>query len=239
MDCPAKIPMASGAFRAFRAALQATKRLKPFCDMKVQEKAPNTCVMLDQVMEPMHSNLSPNKQGSWSQTRSATYNYPIQLPTAMAMAEDYVSQAFLTLSAVTVFNLALCHHQAAMEIGATKQGVASPDGASRTIYLRKAAKLYESAFTLVTKALGFLYGKCSFFLSATLNNMSLAFEELEETDLAKKGFQRLLTMLVHLEESNRAMNTPSNHGHKTTEMFFRTAMMYVVFPTCSFPAPAA
>ena len=223
----------SAAFRAFRAALQATKRLKPFCDMKNKENFSNTCVMLDQAMEPMHSNLSPMKQGPWSQTRSAVYNHPIQLPTYMTLTEDHVNQTFLSLSAVTVFNLALCHHQAAMEIG-----VSSPDGSSRAIYLRKAAKLYESAFTLVSKAYGLVYGKCTFFLSATLNNMSIAFEELDETELAKKGFQQLLAMLVHLEEMNRAMNITSDHG-KRTEVFFRTAMMHVVFPNCSFPAPAA
>ena len=233
----------TNAIRACSAALQIAKRMKPIVEKKHSNGA-NRYFMLDQLMMPMTSNYFPCKnESSTMNSQTAVYDHPIQLPlSATEIEEDRINAVFLALSAAVVFNLALCHHQAAMNFDSTDASRHSMhDATSQRIFLEKAVKLYESAYRIANKASdGFTNGHCSFFLAASLNNMAIIFQELSETPLAERCFHQLLTRFLHINKTieRGEQGMEAYHANKL-EGFLRSAIMYVTFPHCSFPAAAA
>ncbi len=109
------------------------------------------------------------------------YRQAIRIPQDMQCD----SQANAFVSVVVIFNLALAHHLAVGAGGETKQH-----------RLRKAVKLYELAFQLLQQE-EHLENNVMFTM-ATLNNMGLAHQQLNDEESASNCFQHLLSTLMCL-----------------------------------------
>jgi hypothetical protein len=148
---------------------------------------------------------------------SFVYRHPIHIPTSLS--EQYDAN-FITISTVIVFNLALATH-----LSATKKD----DNYRET--LRTAARLYDSVFELQRAQRS--AGSFVLFLTATINNLGVVYQQLDDDEMACKCFGQLLSTLMYLtdcqESGDRSVLSISEFGG-----FFRN-----VFPCCSGAAPAA
>ena len=93
------------------------------------------------------------------------------------------------ISAIIIFNLALTHHLEALE---TQQIC----NTTVTSTLRKSAKLYQLAFNMLQEVT--VQSNNLIFAMATVNNLGLVFEMLEDDDAAHECFEQLLSTLMFL-----------------------------------------
>jgi hypothetical protein len=191
----------SGDFRAailqLQLALTPVKQLmnnKCGCNLRTGPAS----VVLDHVMaaRPQNSQGQEEHQGG-----DYIYGQAIYLPTDLVQesATKYLSR--LTIAIAVTFNMALAHQLLA------KQG-----GIYRDALLGKAARIYESSFTM------FHNHGCdggTIFVLASLNNLAMIHKASGNDLVASKCFQRLLSMLMILVDRGHEHNSPCFDGFLT------------------------
>jgi tetratricopeptide (TPR) repeat protein len=148
---------------------------------------------------------------------SFVYRHPIHIPTSLS--EQYEAK-FITISTVIVFNLALASHL---------WSVMKKDDNYRGS-LKKAARLYEYGFGLQRAQRS---GSIALFLTATINNLGVVYQQLEDNEMACKCFGQLLSTLMYVTDCQESGSISSHFGG-----FFRNASI-LIFPDRSGPSPAA
>ena len=145
------------------------------------------------------------------------YRKAIIIPSGM----PYCHSSSVLLSTAIIFNLALTY-QLAGEQQAREQK-------NNTVFLQKAAKLYELAHSLHAEE---NMASANFILAAA-NNLGLIYHELRDTQMSKRYFQHLLTTLMFLVDCGQS-GTASRH----LDGFIRNATSQLLFKGDS-AAPAA
>ena len=145
------------------------------------------------------------------------YRKAIIIPSGM----PYCHTSSVLLSTAIIFNLALTY-QLAGEQQAREQK-------NNTVFLQKAAKLYELAHSLHSEE---NMASANFILAAA-NNLGLIYHELHDTQMSKRYFQHLLTTLMFLVDCGQS-GTASRH----LDGFIRNATSQLLFKGDS-AAPAA
>jgi hypothetical protein len=147
------------------------------------------------------------------------YQHPIHIPTfALSSEQQYEANVTISSTAI-VFNLALAIHLSAMKTDDNYKGT-----------LRKAARLYEYGFALVQQR----SGPSALFLTATINNLGVVYQQLEDDERACRCFGQLLSTLMYLTDCQESGSLLSSEFGG----FFRNASI-LIFPDCSGAAPAA
>ena len=139
----------------------------------------------------------------------------IEIPTSLDEANDYGSSVMI--SVIIIFNLALAHQQAGIvgdEICKAK--------------LNKAAKLYELAYSLQREE---SMEGTALFTMATINNLGMIYDSLEETATAGKCFQHLLSTLMFMIDCGESKTISQFEG------FFANTS-HLIFPHNSAAAAA-
>jgi hypothetical protein len=88
---------------------------------------------------------------------------------------------------MVIFNLALAHQLTAMEEG----------NDSREMMLRKALKIYELGFNMVLQK-EYADEPSTMYILATVNNLGLAHQHLNDRHTATKCFKHLMSTLMYL-----------------------------------------
>jgi tetratricopeptide (TPR) repeat protein len=108
----------------------------------------------------------------------------IPIPISSETTVYFESPMFIYV--VIIFNLALAHQLSAMEC--------SDEYESATLLLSKAVQLYELAFNLQQE--DERLENNALFSMATINNLALVYESLNDSENTKKCFQYLLSILM-------------------------------------------
>jgi hypothetical protein len=121
------------------------------------------------------------------------YKQPIRMPPTL----EYSYKGRETIASILVFNLALAYHLLFLEIGQTSRGYSS---------LRKAQMLYEVAFDFQKNE---YFDSNYLFVLATVNNIALIHQQLNEQKLANKCFEQVLSILMFMIDGGggRAINS--------------------------------
>jgi tetratricopeptide (TPR) repeat protein len=165
------------AMSSLSSALKTYKQL-----MDTNDASPQTeMASLDRCMAQSSAAVQGNHLAT-HEDKSGRYIYRQAIRIPQDMQCDCQTNAMLCV--VVIFNLALAHHLAAG--GETKQH-----------RLRKAVKLYELAFQLLQQEEHLLENNVMFTM-ATLNNIGLAHQQLNDEETASKCFQHLLSALMLL-----------------------------------------
>jgi tetratricopeptide (TPR) repeat protein len=140
--------------------------------------------------------------------KSFIYIHAMTIPTStFEKTADDSSASLLSgthLSICIVYNLALTHHRAALEECNKNDTLHSMTGetsamATGGLLLRKAAKFYQSTFSLLQQ------GECQlgseFFTLVVLNNLGHVYQALNEMENAGQCFRHLLSTLMYIVDS--------------------------------------
>lgn len=156
-------------------------------------------------------------EGDSGDCSSFVYRHPIHIPTSLS---EYEAK-FITISTVIVFNLALASHLSGMRKVDNYKGT-----------LRKAARLYEYGFELQRAQRR--SGSIALFLTATINNLGVVHQQLEDDEMACKCFGQLLSTLMYLTDCQGS----GSRDFIEFGGFFRNASI-LIFPKRAGAAPAA
>jgi tetratricopeptide (TPR) repeat protein len=102
-------------------------------------------------------------------------------------------QASVIVSSVIIFNVALAHHLSAL---------ATSDKKHQSKKLRKAATLYEMAYDLQGR--NAQLENNVMFTMATMNNLGVIYQQLDDRETASKCFQCLLSTVMFLVDCGAA-----------------------------------
>ena len=161
------------------------------------------------------------------------YKHPIHVPVPTTeSAQSLHPKTRLAILSSVLFNLALCHQLEAMRSNVTNY--------ERKLFLTKAVRLYESIFKLVSVGTKEVDGS-SYFLMAAMNNTSVAYQSMNQPDVAGMYLSRLVSMMILLVNANRHPSVHQNgYGSSSSsdiECFFRnTFHLFVADGCCAAPA---
>jgi tetratricopeptide (TPR) repeat protein len=187
------------AIRHFAKALHTSKQflLDNNSEKDVAQSLP-TIANLDQcmasskpapvLMRSVDHDDHENNNGS----QGFLYRRAIYIPECIQSDHHYQSRVLI--SVMIIFNLALAHQLYAMENG------------MRVSKLHKASKLYVLAYNLQSKEQ--LVGN-ALFTMATVNNLGLVYQQLNETETAGQCFQHLLSTLMFLVDCGEVLQAAS------------------------------
>lgn len=179
-----------GAIATFTVAVRASKQLMVKSrdeeeDLKTQDGTSDE-QKLDNLMRISHpDNDSMDCREEMAQDQCYMYRRAIQV-TEDDIEDDYESR--IVLSVVILFNLALSNHLSAeMEDDETR----------KSLKLRKAAKLYEMTYNLHQDA---SIGLNPLFLLATVNNLGVIYQTMNQQETAQELFRTLLSTILFLTD---------------------------------------
>eukprot|EP00980_Cylindrotheca_fusiformis_P001794 scaffold406_cov57-Cylindrotheca_fusiformis.AAC.18 len=122
---------------------------------------------------------NPEQEADGDGTSLFLYRHAISIPPGV--------DSLLTTTPIVVFNLALAHHLKAKQQKAVEE--------SRTELLRKALRLYETAYNLIrTNPHHFEFN--SLFAFASINNIALINLDLDDVEQSDKCFDYMLSGLM-------------------------------------------
>jgi tetratricopeptide (TPR) repeat protein len=171
------------AISSLSNALKTSKQL-----MDTNDESPQTkMTSLDRCMAQSSAAAEGNHLAT-QEDKSGRYIYRQAIRFPQDMRCD--SEANFMVSVVVIFNLALAHHLAA---------AAGAGGETKQHRLRKAAKLYKCALQAfqILQQEERLESNVMFTM-ANLNNMGLAYQQLNDEESASNCFQHLLSALMLL-----------------------------------------
>lgn len=185
------------AIKKFGAALKQTTANFAIDDVNPEERKSHfsieTSMSLSNIISGTESTRVDRKKGY-------IYNSYIRIPPC----ERWETTNAAMISVAIIFNLALTYHQMA-------------ETSSRCWYhLKKAKKLYELAHQLYNGQ----EIESVTFIMATINNLGLVYQCLDDTHSAQQCFQQLFQTLMFLVDCGESISS-------TFEGFFRnTAFLY-------------
>jgi tetratricopeptide (TPR) repeat protein len=185
------------AISSLRKALQSSKQI---ISEAADTKSPFQ-MTLDQCMAQ-----SPYVCQDEKEQQLFIYKRPIYIHGQKTMAFNY--KASVLTSVVVLFNLSLAY-----QLSGTKDGNAR--------HLKKAAKLYELAFTMTREE---DFESMILFSLACINNVALVYRELKEMSSSLKCFESLLSTLMFLVDCGE------QNVHKL-DGFFRNTFHLLVSKT--------
>jgi hypothetical protein len=243
------------AISTLKLALQASK-----CVFRVEPPAGNDhntddCdsmefgTDLDDFMQKSSSSSSSSACHPVNDTTTAynhgsfVYRHAVHIPTTSALASTTTAttgspQLRAILSTVLVFNLALAHHRAAMDIDTSAKN--SPVNDERNLLLSKAGILYESLFPLLQRAQCHRQGGggCVLFTLVVLNNLGQVRLSLQQVQKASQCFQQLLSSMIYWIDCKDRNISNSSCTALDLELFFGSTS-YLIFPNSTVAASAA
>jgi tetratricopeptide (TPR) repeat protein len=204
---------------ALTSALEASKNeLSDFSDDEDKYWAPPMMkqTSLDECMLAESSSVEDEQEESNDDEVDQgyyVYNRAIHIPVSSIEEEEETSHhSRVMVSIVTIFNLALAHHLAAME----------ENSVFRSQLLRKAVKLYELAHNLQREEESM--ENTLLFTMAIINNLGLIYRCLDESEISGKCFQQLLSTLMFLTDcgSENQRDVPAFAGffRNTSHLIF-------------------
>jgi hypothetical protein len=116
------------------------------------------------------------------------YNQPIRMPPTL----EYTYKGRGMIASILVFNLALAHHLLFLERGQASKGFSS---------LRKAQMLYELAFDFQKNE---YFDSNYTFVLATVNNIALIHQQLDEGNQANHSLEQVLSILMFMIDGDGA-----------------------------------
>jgi tetratricopeptide (TPR) repeat protein len=168
--------------------------------------------------------------GSFVYTKAILLGMPERtdvIPDDMELSEDDVSITTAVTSAIILYNLGLINHLIGFSLGEANQ-----------VYTRKARKLYEMAFSLVSDALD-IDAKTvgSPIVIATLNNLGQINQEIGRFDLSKECFEKLSKILLAMALT--AENVVNNQNALVSESDWAGLLFNAMIFQNEMGAPAA
>ena len=171
------------AVAAFAEALSTSRRLLP-TEQDSHDAAENIILDGPETDEgPFQPQFGRSEMVKSAATDICIFLNPIKIPDGLSLPSKKVHK---TLSLITMFNLAICHHRNAIENNMDK------------MYLRKALQLYELAYSIQVQ------GGIDMTLTPTMiimSNVGHIHKILGNDDNAKQCFQHLLSTLMFLIEA--------------------------------------
>jgi tetratricopeptide (TPR) repeat protein len=198
--------ISSGVYEEAIANLaKALNSSKKFMAQTNDANEPLGMASLDQCMvqSPKINDVSENDD---SEKKDYLYRRAICIPLTSCCYETAVLS-----SVIIIFNLALAYQ------------LAAGDSDKRSRYLRKAAKLYELAYSLHSEE----NFESATFIMACINNLGLIYDELHDTITAQKCFQHVLSTLMFLVDCG------GTNGSQLDGFFRNTSHLICKMPTAA------
>jgi hypothetical protein len=163
---------------------------------------------LDQCMEECRAQSIFYRESCGDRDEQFLYEQAILIP--MNLGSSYKTGAMI--SSIVTFNLALANQLYAMKHKESNEAI-----------LRKAVKLYELGLTMQKEE---NFDNDTLFTLASVNNMGLLYNRLNDRKAANKCFEYLLSTLMYLTDCS------GGHGYALFEGFFRNVSAAISEP-CS------
>jgi hypothetical protein len=196
---------------------------------------------------PVNDTTTGNSHGSF------VYRHAMHIPTTSPLATAAATttpassspQLRAILSIILVFNLALAHHRAAMDINNNSANKSTTNDET-SLLLRKAGMLYESLFPLLQRAdcrhhpqSGGGGGGCVLFTLVALNNLGQVCQSLHQGEKASQCFHQLLSSMIYLIDCKQKDSSKSSSCTALDLELFFGSTYYLIFPNSTVPASAA
>jgi hypothetical protein len=172
----------AGAIAPFSVALKTYERIMNVADRSSSQPVSTS---LDQCMAQSHHRRADMVLHEQGDIEHFLYRQAIRIPSTMVLESTY--RAIIMGSSMVIFNLALAHQLTAMEEG----------NDSREMMLRKALKIYELGFNMVLQK-EYADEPSTMYILATVNNLGLAHQHLNDRYTATKCFKHLMSSLMYL-----------------------------------------
>jgi hypothetical protein len=173
----------AGAIGPFSVALKTYERIMNVAD---RSSSQTVSTNLDQCMAQSHHRRADIVLHEEGDIEHFLYRQAIRIPPTMVL-EESTYRATIMGSSMVIFNLALAHQLAAMEEGNNL----------REMMLRKALKIYELGFNMVLQK-EYADEPSTMYILATVNNLGLAHQQLNDRHTATKCFKHLMSALMYL-----------------------------------------
>jgi hypothetical protein len=172
----------AGAIAPFTDALKTYERIICVADRSSSQPVSTS---LDQCMAKSHHRRADIVLHEQGDIEHFMYRQAIRIPPTMVLESTY--RATIMGSSIVIFNLALAHQLTAMEDGNNLRGM----------MLRKAIKIYELGINMVLQK-EYADEPSTMFILATVNNLGLAHQHLNDRHSATKCFKHLMSSLMCL-----------------------------------------